>query len=178
MSLYPSPLAHESHLFGDAGWCPNNPACPLIIYRTAHTAAPEALARWFENRFGDNGWPPSWRYTIYDFPHFHSNTHEVIGAYRGRALVVFGDKAGQAIEISAGDVVIIPAGVSHQCIDASLDFHAVGAYPAGYSPDQIRPEDPPGPWKENISSVPLPLLDPLHGQEGAILHEWKSSSPC
>lgn len=168
-----SSLTFESHRFDDAGWCPNNSDCPLLLYRSVCQGEPEIVAEWFEKRFAKNGWPPAWRYTVYDYRHYHSNTHEVIGIYRGRALIRFGDTAGKDIELRTGDAVIIPAGVSHQRIRASSDFHAVGAYPAGFQPDEMKgqPDERPQADKR-IAQVPAPELDPLWGIRGPLRQEW------
>jgi len=163
---------YEAYRFASAGWCPNNPGYPLIVYRNVCAEDAEEMAKWFEARFDENGWPPAWRYTVYDFAHFHSNTHEVIGAYRGCASIRFGDFAGQTIEISAGDAVLIPAGVSHQRLAASPDFIAVGAYPRGFDPDQIRKGESHGDFKETVADVPVPKTDPLVQRGGPLQMEW------
>src|SRR5437870_8580248 len=35
------------------------------------------------------------------------------------------------LDVQSGDVIVIPAGVAHQKLDASSDFAVVGAYPDG-----------------------------------------------
>lgn len=169
-----SSLTYESHLLADAGWCPNNPLCPLLIYRSACRGDPEIIAEWFENRFAENGWPPAWRYTVYDYRHYHSNTHKVIGVYRGQAHLCFGDSSGIDVVARPGDAILIPAGVSHQRLRSSSDFHCVGAYPSGFEPDELRgqPSDRPA-SDERISHVPLPDLDPLWGARGPMRYQWK-----
>ncbi len=163
---------YETFRFDSTDWCPNNQNCPAIIYRDVHSAEPEELAAWFEHIFAENGWPPAWRYTIYDYAHYHSNTHEVIGVYRGHATVQLGDTAGSPLELAAGDVVIIPAGVSHQRLSSSDDFTGVGAYPTGFDPDQIRKDRKNQKATADVNSVPIPKKDPLSGSSGALKTEW------
>lgn len=165
----------ESHRLESAGWCPNNPDCPLLVYRQVLSEGDHRLAARFEHLFEQHGWPPAWRYTIYDFPHFHSNTHEVIAVFQGSATVQFGDTAGSAFELETGDVVLIPAGVSHQRLDSTDDFQCVGAYPEGFQPDQIRKDGRGESKAQDVRKVPVPASDPVEGLKGVMQREWRAS---
>lgn len=154
----------EAFRLPDGGWCPNNRLLPLLVYRSAFDGSGEKLASRIEKTFDAYGWPPAWRYTIYDFPHYHSTSHEVIGVFAGSAKVRFGDEVGIDVELRAGDVVFIPAGVSHQRITSSGDFCGVGAYPAGFEPDMRRKgESDTRDSRERIGNLPHPGLDPVTG---------------
>ena len=61
--------------FKDDGRTPNNPALPLVLYRTP-VMLPSDLdpAAVFEELFATNGWKDSWRNGVYDFLHFHTHT--------------------------------------------------------------------------------------------------------
>ncbi|TIP34411.1 MAG: cupin, partial [Mesorhizobium sp.] len=74
--------------FKDDGLVPNHPSWPLIVYRGAVTL-PDDLdpAAVFEELFKANGWGDSWRNGIYDYVHYHSRIHEVLGIARGTAKV-------------------------------------------------------------------------------------------
>ncbi|MFN5715908.1 MAG: hypothetical protein ACK463_15290, partial [Bradyrhizobium sp.] len=104
-------------VFQDDGLVPNNPM-PFLVYRGAVDAGrdPEAA---IEQLFGSHGWGAMWRNGVYDFAHYHATVHEVLGVARGRARVQFGGAHGQALEIAAGDVALLPAGTGHQCLSAS-----------------------------------------------------------
>src|SRR5258705_1294454 len=109
--------------FKDDGVIPNNPKLPFIVYRSPVSLAdnfdPAAV---FEELFARNGWRDSWRNGIYDYVHYHSRTHEVLGVARGHARVRFGGKRGKELRLKAGDVAILPAGTGHQRLAGSKDL--------------------------------------------------------
>jgi mannose-6-phosphate isomerase-like protein (cupin superfamily) len=51
-----------------------------------------------------------WRDGIYDWIHYHSRTHEVLGIARGSAKAQFGGPKGRTVTLKAGDAAILPAG--------------------------------------------------------------------
>jgi uncharacterized protein YjlB len=124
--------------FKDDGVIPNHPTFPLIVYRGA-VGLPKQFdpAAVFEDLFEKNGWGDSWRNGIYDYVHYHSRIHEVLGIARGSGKVQFGGKRGRTLALKAGDVAILPAGTGHQCLSASKDFlvalHRSGARFSGAS---------------------------------------------
>ena len=162
-----------SHLFEDDGAIPNNSSLPFLIYLTALEGTAGDLAAAFEDRFAANRWGGSWRYGVYPFPHYHSTAHEVLGVARGTATLRLGGGNGIEIPVSAGDMVVIPAGGGHQNLGSSPDFLVVGAYPEGQEPDLCRgrPEERPR-VLDNIARVPLPERDPVHGAEGPLAERW------
>lgn len=161
-------LAH----FDDDGVFPNS-RLPLLYYRAAlapDAASPEAM----EALFAAGGWPPAWRYTVYTYHHYHSTAHEVLGIASGSARLMLGGPKGRAFDVTAGDVIVIPAGVVHQQLSKSGDFLVVGGYPPGQSPDQFRGEAGDRPRAdENIARVPMPETDPVAGRDGPLLQHWR-----
>ena len=127
----------------------------------------------FERTFAAHGWADGWRNGIYPFLHFHTATHEVLGIARGRATVQFGGAKGQALTVEAGDVVVLPAGTGHRRIEASGDLLVVGAYPRNASFDQKRPGQVDHQKAlAAIAEVPLPEMDPVHGEGGPLMKLW------
>jgi uncharacterized protein YjlB len=47
-----------------------------------------------EELFRQNGWRASWRDGIYDYVHYHSRIHEVLGVARGKATDSAATRAG------------------------------------------------------------------------------------
>ncbi|MGB7302262.1 MAG: cupin domain-containing protein [Burkholderiaceae bacterium] len=121
-------LQDVEHVIADDGVFPNNAALPLRI--VPRVFQDDITPQKFERLFRVNGWPPAWRGGIFDYDHYHSTAHEVLGCFSGSALLQFGGGAQVKVAINAGDAVIIPAGVAHRCLCAD-QFVCVGAYPAG-----------------------------------------------
>ncbi len=162
-----------AHSFADDGAIPNNPTLPFLVYPGALNLPRHDPAAACEAVFESNGWSGSWVDGIYSFAHYHSTAHEVLGICRGEAKVRFGGNAGIILRVSAGDVVVIPAGVGHQNLGASADFLVVGAYPRGQSWDLRRglAEERPQ-VLDNIARVPLPAADPVYGADGPLVEHW------
>jgi uncharacterized protein YjlB len=159
--------------FADDGETPNNPALPLLVYRSAvaSTAADPAVA--FEVAFARHGWGRSWRNGIHDFLHFHTRTHEVLGIARGRARVQFGGSKGRELDVEAGDVVVLPAGTGHRRISASANLLVVGAYPDNADFDQKRPgQIDHASAVAAIAAVAVPREDPVYGSDGPLKNIW------
>ncbi|HVY00250.1 MAG TPA: hypothetical protein VHA55_10740 [Pseudorhodoplanes sp.] len=161
-------------LFADDGSIPNNPALPFVVLPGAidlsGSAHPEEL---IEHTFARNGWGQMWRNGIFPYVHYHSTIHEGLGIARGRAKVRFGGNEGKELDLSPGDVAILPAGTGHQCLWASPDLVVIGAYPKTGTYNLCR-----GSRAEHakavkaIPHVPLPDTDPVYGRHGPLMRLW------
>ena len=160
-----------TELLSDDGTFPNNERLPVLIYHQAF----EHGASEIEETFRRNGWGGTWRDGIYTYHHYHSTAHEVLGVARGTARVQLGGSDGITLDVSAGDAVVIPAGVAHKNLESSDDFLVVGAYPPGqeYDMNYGRPDERPQ-ADRNIEAVPLPETDPVLGAGGPLLEHWAS----
>jgi uncharacterized protein YjlB len=144
-----------------------NSRLPVLIYR--HVL--EGGARGFDALFRANGWGGTWRDGVYDYDHFHSNAHEVLGVDSGWASIQLGGDVGQAVEVEAGDVLVLPAGTGHRRIRKSEDFLVSGAYPPGQERyDTYRSRTPEAELR--ISKVAVPDTDPVQGKDGALMKLW------
>lgn len=159
--------------FKDDGAIPNN-KLPLVLYRgVVNLKDADDPAAVFEQLFAANGWGDSWRDGIYDYAHYHSRIHEVLGIAAGVGRVRFGGDRGKRIVVKAGDVVILPAGTGHQCLGASPDFLVVGAYPpAGTYDECTGAADEHARALETIPRVARPRKDPAFGTDGALMRVW------
>lgn len=160
------------HLLMEDEHYPNNPALPLLIYKKALILSEDGAGD-IEKLFEKNDWSNSWRDDIFPYHHYHSNAHEVLGVFSGHCIVQFGGDHGITVELRAGDVVIIPAGVAHKKI-AGENFNCVGAYPQGkdynirFGASGEKEES-----KREIERVPLPEYDPVFGKVDATKSYWR-----
>jgi uncharacterized protein YjlB len=159
----------ETHVFKDDGGIPNSSLRVLVYHDVPEAQDPSGC----EELFKRHGWLGAWQNGIYDFHHFHSTAHEVLGIVRGSASVVLGGPSlGREFEVRKGDVLVLPAGTGH-CNTGSSDLLVVGAYPDGMRWD-IRRGDPAEHDEAvaNIRAVPLPDGDPVLGESGPLVELW------
>lgn len=162
----------EQLFLEDDGDIPNN-KLPLLLYRKAFNKQGPEGARWLEEHFAGNNWLNAWRNGVYSYHHYHSTSHEVLGVYAGSAKLHLGGEQGQKVDVEAGDIIVIPAGVGHKNLGSSQDFGVVGAYPNGSSYDLKTGKSGERPQADkNIAQVPVPSTDPLSGSKGGVAEIW------
>lgn len=162
---------YKTFYFADDGVIPNS-RLPVIMYQSV--TSDMVNADWFEKKFKQNNWTNNWRDIILTYDHFHSNTHEVLALAYGNVILQIGGSKGQVMELSAGTVLIIPAGVGHCAISTQTNYQMVGGYPDGNSWDLLTgTADERKQALENIAKVPIPTTDPIFGSKGILLELWK-----
>jgi uncharacterized protein YjlB len=161
--------------FKDDGIIPNHLRWPLLIYRKA-VRMPANLdpAAVLEELFADHGWGDSWRDGIYDYVHYHSRIHEVLGIARGEGKVQFGGKRGRVVTLRAGDVAILPAGTGHECLAATKEFLVIGAYPPEGTYDECTSSRDYRKAVQTIAKVKRPAQDPVYGHSGPLRTVWST----
>src|SRR3954463_3340995 len=158
--------------FSDDGYVPNS-KWPLLAYRKAVSLGKGDPAALLEEIFQANGWDDCWRGGVYFYVHYHSRIHETLGIARGNGLFRLGGNKGKSLKASAGDVLVIPAGVGHECLKASKDLLVVGAFLPSGSYDERR-----GSYQElqagrkSAAKVRIPAKDPLFGADGGLRQIW------
>jgi uncharacterized protein YjlB len=160
--------------FADDGKTPNNPRFPLLLYKDVilfrKGLDPAAI---FEAQFAKHNWKRSWRDGIYDFLHFHTSTHEVLGIAQGSARVRFGGSKGKTVKLERGDVVVIPAGTGHRRISSTPNLLVVGAYPANGKYDEPKPGELDHKRAIRlVTKVGPPPTDPIYGSKGPLHDLW------
>ena len=144
---------------------PNNPRFPVLIYHEVDAAAAGADAA--RRLFSQHGWGGSWVDGVFGFHHFHSTSHEALAVVAGRATLEIGGPQGEAFDVAAGDVLVLPAGTGHRRASSDAGFTVVGAYPAGQENyDLLRGDDPAEfeAARERIAALGAPPDDPVGGE--------------
>lgn len=161
----------------DDGQFPNNDALAVLLYRDVLSLPFFRSGPSTERFLRTHDWSNTWRGTIYDYNHYHSNTHELMAVMRGEAEVLVGGEKGVQLHLKKGDVIIIPAGVAHKLLKSDSKFRIIGAYPGGREYDmKLGKKDERPDADRNILQVPLPKMDPIYGQAGPLKELWKRSA--
>jgi uncharacterized protein YjlB len=163
----------ETLVFQPDGDIPNN-SLPLLLYRGVLAPELQTPAA-CQALFRENDWVGNWVDGVFDYWHFHVTGHEVLGCVAGDADIGFGGDRCAKVTFTAGDVVVIPAGVGHKRLSAKRNgFTVVGGYPPGQSGVISEPGDfPLSEAQRTIAALALPKSDPVFGVEGPIFAAWK-----
>ncbi|CAF3548466.1 unnamed protein product [Rotaria socialis] len=163
----------------DEHFFPNNNHLPVIVYRQVFDGKSVSASSW-EQLFKQNHFGKSWRDGIFSYHHYHSTAHEALGCYGGRAQIRLGDYNEQVrkdIELTAGDCILIPAGVAHKNMEQDNAFSVVGAYDTDgkdYDMNYGQNAEERSKAEENIKQVKVPRIDPVVGDNGGVIQHWKN----
>ncbi|PVH79587.1 hypothetical protein DL98DRAFT_589217 [Cadophora sp. DSE1049] len=175
----------EIHHFQPTRFVPNN-KLPVLVYRDV---LPRPHNEGSAEELPDkNHWKKGGTWRAVPRHHFHPNTHECYAVFQGHSTLNVGrgpldavDDGGGLIHLSAGDAIVLPAGVSHCSVQSSDDYRYIGVYPEGsprwkneYCKDVARAEI----LQEEASNAPLPSNDPFKGIDGPLMKFWQENTGC
>lgn len=168
----------ESYTSRPQGMIPNS-RFPLLVHRSGVPGGGEAALK---AKFRENGWCNNWSYPgIYEYAHFHSTSHECLGCARGwmEFNLSVGEDGFTKLRIEQGDVIVMPAGVSHEMAGHSDDILMCGGYAGGRDWDNIQEafltQDRYYTACKNIMSLPIPDKDPVTGETMSLWRDAPSS---
>jgi uncharacterized protein YjlB len=82
-------------------------------------------------------------------------------------------RGGTRLRVETGDVIVMPAGVSHAMVGNSDDVMMIGGYPDGRDWDNIQEdhmtEEVRRAAAKRIMMLPIPSRDPVTGD---VMREW------
>jgi uncharacterized protein YjlB len=163
----------EEYRLADTGKFPNS-ALPVIIYKKVLVLPKFFTCFYVRKMFIRNKWANTWKSGIFEYHHYHSITHEVLGVCKGKTTLLLGGENGVRVNIEAGDVIIIPAGVAHKNEGKEDDVCCIGAYPEGHDYDIKYGKEGERPSADNnIRNVSLPKSDPVYGIKFGVQNYWK-----
>jgi uncharacterized protein YjlB len=111
---------------------------------------------------------------IYDYMHYYSCIHELLGVAHGEGNVQFGGHRGRIVTLKAGDVAVLPAGTGHQRLSARKDFLVIAAYRPSSRYDECASSEDHKRALMTIPKVGRPRKDPVYGTKGPLLRAWPS----
>ncbi|KAJ5539349.1 hypothetical protein N7513_007681 [Penicillium frequentans] len=174
-----------------------NSKFPVLAYRNALTdiTLESALAAFEQSEWKKGGHWKIGKEKLAATPHYHAATHEAHTVLHGRATYLLGkssldpetdtkgDPIGLHFTVSAGDVFVFPAGVTHFVIDTEDDYEILGFYSLNaqnsidepydmeYALDSVEETDEK---RKKCELVPVPVHDPIYGKEGPMIQIWNS----
>jgi uncharacterized protein YjlB len=152
-------------------WVPNNQCLPVIVYRQAFDPDTADLTGHIDRCFARHAWPVQWHDGVFDYHHFHSTAHEVLGVLAGAAELIVGGPGGRALRIETADVMLLPAGTGHCLMTRENAFQVAGGYPQGQQWD-IRRDALTADELRAMEALPFPPCDPVYGKRGPLIEHW------
>ncbi|KAF9889818.1 hypothetical protein FE257_006908 [Aspergillus nanangensis] len=172
----------EAYYLGQGNLVPNS-RLPALVYRGVLPKSldkGEIQALCEANRWEKRGeWGPFWD------AHFHPNTHECYAVFQGSSRLLLGGEGhdpptgGVEVDVRAGDVIVVPAGVSHRSLSAAGDYRYIGVYPEEcprWRNDWCEGKEAMSGLQEEIRNVITPNHDPVYGEDGPLPVLWRKAS--
>ncbi|OAK96063.1 hypothetical protein IQ06DRAFT_297547 [Phaeosphaeriaceae sp. SRC1lsM3a] len=163
---------------------PNNPL-PALVYRNVLPTPHDAKSA--QELCESHGWEKRGEWGAITVAHFHPNTHECYAIIQGESRLVLGrckpvdgqeGTGGVEVDVSTGDVVVVPAGVSHRSLTSSGGYRYIGVYPETgpkWRNNYCKGEESLEDLKTEIARVEIPQADPVYGIGGPLVRIWKTA---
>ena len=164
--------------------CSPNSSLPVLIYRCVLPSPTTEEST--TTLLTSHNWRKDGTWGHIDYRHFHPNVHECYGVVSGHSRLLLGQGQGDTdggleIEVKTGDVIILPAGTAHVCLQSSTskdtdgEYRYIGVYPE--NGPHWRSEMGRRPLEETkldveVSEVKLPEQDPVYGSDGPLMKLW------
>jgi uncharacterized protein YjlB len=91
----------EQIFFSDDGTFPNS-HLPVLFYKGVLDIPVLFPATQVSHLFAKHHWSNSWADGIFDYHHYHSITHEVLGIYEGGTVIRLGGDDGRKLRVEKG----------------------------------------------------------------------------
>ncbi|KAH7394306.1 hypothetical protein BKA66DRAFT_297052 [Pyrenochaeta sp. MPI-SDFR-AT-0127] len=170
----------EVYLLASNEFAPNS-KLPVLIYRNC---LPRPFSEDETTAFLEShGWVKKGSWGHIPIRHFHPNTHECYGVFQGSSTLLIGQghndtSGGQEIELTAGDVIVLPAGTAHCNIRSTKNYKYIGVYPEGaprWRNELGKQKVDHEAFGKEIRAVAMPAQDPVNGANGPLLRLWETS---
>ena len=140
-----------------------NRRLPAVLYFRA-ISLPAPLTRLqITDLFARNNWTNASDSGVFTYHQYHSTNHEVLGFYKGNAIIQLGGPDGERIAVTAGNFLIIPAGVAHNNLGKEKQVRCIRAYPDRRDYDINKGNRGERPATDRtIAASPIPTKDPVH----------------
>lgn len=148
---------------------PNHMILPAIVYKETVDV---------KSQFKQAGWKILFESSVFDYHHYHPNTHEAIGVLSGEATLMIGGESGQKQKITQGQVLLLPAGYGHRLLESTEDFKVALSYPEQVDLKIETSINDLSQVNSEINSVPLPKTDPVYNTQGPMFKEWHNLYHC
>ncbi|KAF2813066.1 uncharacterized protein BDZ99DRAFT_381699 [Mytilinidion resinicola] len=162
-----------------------NSVLPVLLYRSVLPPNPTADST--RRALEKNLWMQGGVFKTYTAHHFHSVTHECYAVFKGSSRLLLGrgplddPEGGKQLmfQVSVGDIIVLPAGVSHCSLHSEGEYEYVGLYPQGsphWDNNFCKKPEETAQKAENARAVPVPEYDPIHGKDGPLVYLWQNAA--
>src|SRR4051812_48260092 len=77
---------------------------PVLLYKGILNLPPFFEEQYIRSLFLSQNWPSIWKKGIFAYRHYLSITHDVLGVYKEKALVILGSGKSIPVVVEKGDV--------------------------------------------------------------------------